>query len=474
MTRSIGKRLRTAWALLIGGMAFCCPRASAQAKAGPAVVPIRANAILSAPAPLAANPGFVLAPVLAAPSLDATAPIAVPAALAPAAPAAIEGAAIADPTPWFTSDLADYIYRSRHGGAAEGAAGRLLEPALQQLKDGVVWDAETPDEGLPGILQRALALPAPPRIERTKSEIGTGANPVFRVFAEDGTVLAYAKILVKKADAHALNELTASAVLRGLAKAAPSEFPQAAETLGTYRLDEASVLHLTAPQSGSGLAEDMEKLRGTSGEDRENRLRALERKAGAVGQALAEIHGRSPRGPVNGQEKGLFAGYLRGLIDRLERERPETGARRIAAMRRWADAALARFAAEEQLGTYAHGDANLYNFRVKDDFKVGFIDYGTLFYSIGEDGRGNRSPAADLGRYVEMLSMDDHGLRPRETKRLQDAFLSAYAARARGYGISMENLSDALELYRFYNRLMGSILISPRVRLSVPSARPAP
>ena len=460
-------------AFLLALTAFGRPRAFAQTKAGPVAIALPANAFVSAPAPLPANLSLALAPVLSAVSIGAPAPIVV-AAAAPAAatPAALEAAESSDTPPWFTPGLADYLHRSRHGSAAEGAARALLEPALQQLENGVVWDAKKPEEGLPGILQRALALPATPKIERTKSEIGTGANPVFKVSAEDGTVLAYAKILVKKADAHALNELTASAILQGLAKGAPIDFPRAAEPLGTYRLDEASVLRLTRPQRGRGLAEEMERLRGTSGKDRESGLRALERKAGAVGQALAEIHGRSPRGPVNDQEKGVIAGYLRGLIDRLERERPEMDARRIQAMRRWADAALARFTADEQLGTYAHGDANLYNLKVQDDLKVALIDYGTLFYSIGEDGKGNRSPAADLGRYVEMLSMDDHGLRPRETKRLQDAFLSAYAARARGYGISMENLSDALELYRFYNRLMGSILISHRIRLRIPASRP--
>jgi hypothetical protein len=193
-----------------------------------------------------------------------------------------------------------------------------------------------------------------------------------------------------------------------------------------------AILMDSAP--GTSVKQMIEAL-PASGPERDIQFAELKVAVGKVATGLAEMHAHFEGGGLMTKENKLEdanwfldKAFREGhLVAKVRAALGETDFRRVKA--RVEGPILNAFLAAKVPATAYHGDANAGNFVMNTDKTkpVDVIDVGAMSFSVNDAGRGTKTGAADVARFLGSLeTLQPGALAPDELGTLRTAFLKTY------------------------------------------------
>ncbi|MBI3299198.1 MAG: phosphotransferase [Elusimicrobia bacterium] len=280
--------------------------------------------------------------------------------------------------------------------------------------------------GLDGILE--VSSPA--------TEPLSGAQ-VFLI-RQGGEIVAVAKVLGAKS---LIKELGAGEAVGRLGL----QRSKVVEARGAFRAGAEETLFIMEAAPGRDLYSALREVGKSVGETRGRALKEAKADVEAVAEAMGELHRASRSPEVSKKTRAYDVGSAEEMLAGLRERLPADLYQELKAQ-------LDRLAPMVRDGTgpgaVTHGDAHPGNFFVRDG-RVTLIDIETVMHSLGNKEAGVGNPAADVGRFLETLRLNNRArglmLQPAELVALERAFTTAYAREA---GFKMETLQSGVEFYR--------------------------
>ncbi len=196
-----------------------------------------------------------------------------------------------------------------------------------------------------------------------------------------------------------------------------------------------------------------------AGAARTEAVEALVADVRSVARGMSELHsagsaGRSVAPEYIEKEITKLLGRWDGLADSIP------AADRVR-LRRAMEGLFEDFRGADLPATLAHGDGHAGNFSVHGD-QVTTFDVETLWRSVGQDGKGVATGAADTGRFNESLRLfgQSSGLSASEIDLLQTTFTREYRSAAGATGSS----ADFQTASRFYEINLTSIALRTEIQ----------
>lgn len=401
--------------------------------AGPAAAPGSLVLLTGTSAPAAPSALALPRPFLAPPAVSA----------APAAGIRVPGTEMAGRQVAARRSMADLV-RDLFGQRPQNPNG-VVDPArlIEHLEDiGALPSAPVARRTrLEAFVRAHMGLEGPIELSAPTTTPLSG-DQVYLV-RQAGNIVAVVKVFASRsASATLVNELGgAEAVGRlGLARSAP------VGAHGAFRAGPGEMVYLMEAAIGRDVYAALSAVgRARGAEARGRAMVEAQADVVAVAEAMGELH-RVSRTPSVAPETSVYD--VVGARRMLEGLRADLSGDVYQSLLSHFERLAPAVEGGGGPGALTHGDAHPGNFFVRNG-RVTLIDLETAMYSLDPQGRGAGNPAADIGRFLEAMRLNNvtrgHNLTGGELAALERAFVDAYA---RESGLAPGSLRNQVAFYR--------------------------